>query len=162
MLLGEDYQAVLPQQQERPSQPTPAEQHWLQHKVLNAGELGTGTVVPDCIIHPSGCVQWCAVAVTAVQCIHQAACRATSCAQQKSNCSQLAVSITVGKLAKLQRGNADPQALSYESAERQESVSAGSAKGTQSLYLLGPLFDVSVDSVRNRSVHFTGALATRF
>lgn len=129
MLLGEDYQAVLPRQQERPSQPTPAEQHWLQHKVLKVGELGTGTVVPDCIIHPSGCVQWCAVAVTAVQSIHRAACIATSCAQQKSNCSQLAVSITVWKLAKLQRGNADPQALCHKGAEPQDSVSAGFAKG---------------------------------
>lgn len=130
MLMGEDYQAVLPRQQERPSQLTPAEQHWLQHKVLKVGELGTGTVVPDRIVHPSGCVQWCAVAVSAVQRVHQAAFRASSCAQQKAIFSQLAVSITVWNLAKPRRGNADPQALCQKNAQPQESTAAGAAKGT--------------------------------
>ena len=60
MLLGEDYQAVLPQQKERPAQPTPAEQQWLQHKALEAGQLGTGIVPPEKIASSSGCVQWCA------------------------------------------------------------------------------------------------------
>lgn len=58
MLLGEDYQAVIPQLQERPKQPTPSEQHWLEHKVLDAGELGTGFVLPEEITTPSGCAQW--------------------------------------------------------------------------------------------------------
>ena len=59
MLLGEDYQADLPQQQQRPSQPTPAEQQWLQHKALGFGELGFGTLVPEKITTASGYVQWC-------------------------------------------------------------------------------------------------------
>ena len=60
MLLGEDYQAVLPQLRERPAQPTPAEQQWLQHKVLEAGQLGTGVLPPEKTTGSSGCVQWCA------------------------------------------------------------------------------------------------------
>lgn len=63
MLLGEDYQAVLPQQRERPAQPTPAEQQWLQHKVLDAGQLGTGIVSPEKVTSSLGCVQWCAPCV---------------------------------------------------------------------------------------------------
>ena len=59
MLLGEDYQADLPQQRPRPSQPTPAEQQWLQHKALGFGELGSGTLVPDKTITASGYAQWC-------------------------------------------------------------------------------------------------------
>lgn len=58
MLLGEDYQADLPQQRQRPSQPTPAEQQWLQHKALGSGELGSGTVVPKKIATASGYAQW--------------------------------------------------------------------------------------------------------
>ena len=60
MLLGEDYQAVLPKQQQRPAQPTPEEQQWLQHKVLEAGQLGTGIAPPEKITSPSGWRQWCA------------------------------------------------------------------------------------------------------
>ena len=59
MLLGEDYQADLPQQRQRPSQPMPAEQQWLQHKALGFGELGSGTLVPEKITIASGYVQWC-------------------------------------------------------------------------------------------------------
>ena len=59
MLLGEDYQAVIPRQQQRPPQPTSEEQHWLQHKVLEAGQLGTGIVLPEKVTSPSGCVHWC-------------------------------------------------------------------------------------------------------
>ena len=59
MLLGEDYQADLPQQRQRPGQPTPAEQQWLQHKALGFGELGSGTLVPEKMADASGYAQWC-------------------------------------------------------------------------------------------------------
>ena len=59
MLLGEDYQADLPQQRPRPSQPTPAEQQWLQHKALGFGELGSGTLVPEKTTTAPGYAQWC-------------------------------------------------------------------------------------------------------
>ena len=59
MLLGEDYQADLPQQRPRPTQPTPAEQQWLQHKALEFGELGSDTLVPEKITTASGHAQWC-------------------------------------------------------------------------------------------------------
>lgn len=69
MLLGEDYQAALPQQRERPSAPTPSEQHWLQHKVLNIGELGTGILVPQKTTATSGHLQWCAVQMHSSLCL---------------------------------------------------------------------------------------------
>ena len=67
MLLGEDYQADLPQQRPRPSQPTPAEQQWLQHKALRFGELGSGTLVPEKTTTASSYAQWCVPLQLSVQ-----------------------------------------------------------------------------------------------